>query len=105
MAIADKLIDGAAVDSLVYDQLVTNDPELTSKTKIIARWGPYGIPPVVTSPLLERQLKQQLREFFLDLHDSHEGKMILDKLNIDRFVVVPDDTYDSVREMKTKLGW
>ena len=38
MAVADKLVDGAAVDSLVYDQLVAGKPELVSKTKIITRW-------------------------------------------------------------------
>lgn len=105
MAVVDKLIDGAAVDSLVYDYIVADNPELAAEIKIIARWGPYGIPPVVTSPSLERQLKQQLRDFFLDLHKSDEGAMILKNLAIDRFVVVPDDIYDSVREMKTKLGW
>ncbi len=105
VAIADKLVDGAAVDSLVYDQLVASNAELAAKTRVIARWGPYGIPPVVTSPELEPQLKQQLQDFFLDLDNSYEGKMLLNKLVIDEFVVIPDDIYDSVREMKTKLGW
>jgi phosphonate transport system substrate-binding protein len=105
VAVADKLVDGAAVDSLVYDQLVASSAELASKTRVIARWGPYGIPPVVTSPELEPRLKQQLQDFFLDLDNSYEGKMLLNKLVIDKFVVVPDDIYDSVREMKAKLGW
>ncbi len=104
-AVADKLVDAAAVDSLVYDQMVANNPELASKTKVIVRWGPYGIPPVVVSPTLDSQLKQQLQGFFLDLHNSDEGVMILNNLAIDKFVVVPDSRYDSIREMKTKLGW
>lgn len=104
-AVADRLLDGAAVDSLVYDQLVADKPELASKTKIIARWGPYGIPPVVISPTLDPQLKQQLQDFFLKLHKSDEGNTILNNLTIDKFVVVPNDVYDSIREMKTKLGW
>ncbi len=104
-AVADKLIDGAAVDSLVYDKLVTDNPELVSNTKVIARWGPYGIPPVVVNPALDPQLKQQLRDFFLDLHNSDEGKRILNNLGIDKFVVAPDNIYDFIREMKTKLGW
>lgn len=105
VAVADKLVDGAAVDSLIYDQLVASSAELAAKTRVIARWGPYGIPPVVTSPELEPRLKQQLQDFFLDLDNSYEGKMLLNKLVIDKFVVVPDDIYDSVREMKAKLGW
>ena len=98
LAVANKLIDGAAVDSLVYEQLIMSNPGIASKTKIIVRWGPYGIPPVVINPVLDPQLKQQIQDFFLDLHKSAEGSRILDNLAIDKFVVVPDDIYDSVRE-------
>ena len=104
-AVADKVLDGAAVDSLVYDQLIMNNPELAARTRIITRWGPYGIPPVVVNPALDPQLKQQLRDFFLNLHSYDEGSRILNNLGIDKFVVVPDDIYDSLREMKAKLGW
>ena len=104
-AVANKLVDAAAVDSLIYDQLIIDNPGLASKTKVIARWGPYGIPPVVVNPALDPQLKQQLRDFFLDLHNSDEGKRILNNLGIDKFVVAPDNIYDFIREMKTKLGW
>lgn len=105
MAVASKLVGGAAVDSLVYEQLVIGNRELASGVKIIARWGPFGIPPVVGSPALDHQLKRQLQEFFLNLHNSREGTTILNSLVIDKFVVVPDDLYDSIREMKAKLGW
>ena len=103
-SVAGKLVDGAAVDSLVYEQLVAKNPELASKTKVIARWGPYGMPPVVVNPTVDPNLKKQLRDFFLDLHNSAEGKRILSNLGIDRFVVIPDDSYDSIREMKKKVG-
>lgn len=105
IAVADKLVDGAAVDSLVYEQMAAANAEIAAKTKVIARWGPYGIPPVVVSPTIAPGLKQQLQDFFLNLHRSAEGAQILKSLDIDQFVVVPDSIYDPVREMKTKLGW
>lgn len=104
-AVADRLIDGAAVDSLVYEQMIAKEPELASKVKILARWGPYGMPPVVINPELDSQLKRQLQELFLGMHDSDEGRNLLNNLDIDQFKVVPDDLYDSIREMTTKLGW
>ncbi len=104
-AVADRLVDGAAVDSLVYDQMVADDPELASETRVIAHWGPYGIPPVVVNPALDPQLKLQLQELFLNVHRSDEGRAILKGLSIDQFVIVPDDIYASIREMKTQLGW
>jgi phosphonate transport system substrate-binding protein len=105
IAVANKLVDAAAVDSLVYEHMVANDAYLASKTKAIARWGPYGIPPVVTKPELNSQLKQQLSLFFLNLHASSKGDKLLNGLGIDRFVIVDDDIYDSIRVMEAKLGW
>ncbi len=105
LAVASELVDGAAVDSLVYEHLAISNPELVFKTKVIARWGPYGIPPVVVSPMSDSYLKQKLQNFFLDFHNSAEGDRILQSLGIDRFVIVPDSTYDSIREMKKLLGW
>lgn len=105
LAVAEKLVDGAAVDSLVYDQMVKDSPEIADKTRIIARWGPYGIPPVIVSPTLEPEIKRQLRDFFLDVHNSEDGRQILKGLGIDKFVIVPDRDYDSIREMKKILEW
>lgn len=105
MAVAANMVDGAAVDSLVYDRIVARDPELASKTKIIARWGPYGIPPVVVSPGLDTKLKSDIQELFLSLDGNPEGKSVLGQLGIDRFVLVRDELYDSIREMVLALGW
>jgi phosphonate transport system substrate-binding protein len=103
--VAGRLVDGAAVDSLVYDQLIQTKPELVSRTKIVSRWGPYGIPPVVVSPALDSELKRRLKETLINLPQSDKGRAALTSLGIDRFVIVPDDNYDSIRQMKVKLGW
>lgn len=105
LAVAEKLVDGAAVDSLVYDQMIKDNPEIADKTRIIARWGPYGIPPVIVSPTLDPEIKRRLQDFFLEVHNSEKGRRILDELGIDKFVIVPDSDYDSIREMKKILGW
>ena len=85
--------------------MVADNPELASKTRVIARWGPYGIPPLVVSPSLDPQFKQELQDLLVNLHNSDEGAAILGNLAIDKFVVVTDDIYISVREMKEQLGW
>ena len=105
LAVSDNIIDGAAVDSLVYDQLIFDNPALAEKTKVIARWGPYGIPPVVIRKGLDPQLKDELLNLFLEISKSEDGQEILGKLSIDRFVVASDAIYGSIREMKKQLGW
>jgi phosphonate transport system substrate-binding protein len=103
-AVAERLVDGAAVDSLVYDYLQVYHPQTIAGTKVIQRFGPYGIPPVVVHPDMDPRFKEQLRDLLLNLDKDPQGRAILDELLIDRFVVVPDDLYDSVRAMMEALS-
>jgi len=99
-AVAQGIVDGASVDSLIWDYADTMNPQFTSKTKIIRKSAPYAIPPVVVRPGLEVNLKKELKRVFLDAHTDPEGKEILKKMMIDKFVEIDDRAYDSIREMK-----
>ena len=98
--VAHGLADGAAVDSLIWLWLDRKDPALTARTRIIQRSPPYGIPPIVVRPSLDPELKAALKGLFLDAHKTPEGRNLLQGMGIERFVVVPDSAYDSIREMK-----
>ena len=103
LAVADGLADAAAVDSLVYDYLRARNPEAVAETRVIQRWGPYGIPPVVVHPNLDPEQKRALKEFLLTIHADPEGKAILDRLLIDRFVLVDPGLFRSIREMEARV--
>lgn len=98
-AVATGEADGAAVDSLVYDYSAATDPTYTSRTKVVFKSDPFGIPPVVTRPGLDEDLKERLRDVFLDADEDPEGRAILEKMHVEEFVVVEDSDYDSIREM------
>ena len=98
VAVVSGYVDGAAVDSLVYDQMVDEDPSVGEKTKIILKSPPFGMPPVVTHPGIDTTLGKELLAAMLGMHESEEGKKILAALRIDRFVVPEDKLFDSVRE-------
>jgi len=102
--VADELVAGAAVDSLIYNYLTAVEPEQVANTKIIVRYGPFGSNPVVVPPGLDPQLKQQLQTLLLTMHQDPEGQQILTSLGIDRFVLPDDAAYDSVRQMRRRLG-
>ena len=51
MAVAKGLVDGAAVDGLIWEYYHHKNPVFTSETRIIRKSEPYGIPPLVTSTL------------------------------------------------------
>ncbi|MFA4956330.1 MAG: phosphate/phosphite/phosphonate ABC transporter substrate-binding protein [Candidatus Methanoperedens sp.] len=99
-AVAEKMVDGAAVDSLVWDFKNATDPRFTSRTKIISKSPPYGIPPLVVSKDIDPDLKEKLRKILIKMHEDKKGKEILDRIMIDRFSEANDSLYDSVRDMK-----
>ena len=100
IAVAEGLVEGAAVDSLVYDYLNITKPYLLSNTKIIEVSPPFGIPPVVVPKDGNSYLEKRLREIFLNMDKDQEGKEILSKIKIDKFVKIDDNAYDSVRDMR-----
>lgn len=102
-AVADNLVDGAAVDSLIWQYLDRTNNKHTSKTRIVEKSPPFGIPPVVVTRSMDPALKEKLRQIFLNTASDPKGREILDKMMIDRFVAVEDRHYDSVREMKDWL--
>lgn len=102
-SVARRFVDGAAVDSLIWEYENAKHPEHTAKTRIIHRSAPCAIPPVVVSPGIEPQLKERLRSAFLDMHKGPKGRQILKKIQIDRFTTIEDGAYDSIREMEAFL--
>jgi len=105
-AVADHLVDGAAVDSLVYEFTIARNPANSGRTRIIAKWGPFGIPPVVVNPQIDETLRAQLQNALLTMNEDEKGRAALSALMIDRFVLVDDSAYDSIRQMAAILrGW
>lgn len=98
-AVAKNLADGAAVDNLIWEYINKRNPEFTSGTKIIDKLGPYAIPPMVTHPDTDPELKENLRSILLNMDKDEKGKRILSEIEIEKFVVIDDVSYDSVREM------
>lgn len=102
-AVADGLVGGAGVDSLVYDSSVNRKPELKRRLRVIDRFGPFATPPVVVNPGLSTERKAALQTVLLGMHQDPEGQRILQDLDIDRFMVLDDQAYDSVRAMRDAL--
>jgi phosphate/phosphite/phosphonate ABC transporter binding protein len=103
-AVAVKFVDGASVDSYVYDYLAATNPRLTAKTRIIDRSAPHGITPVVVRGDLDPATKGRVRRVLLDMDRDSRGQEILRQLMIRRFVTVADRQYDSIRDMLRLIG-
>jgi phosphonate transport system substrate-binding protein len=103
-AVAHGIVEGASVDSLVYDYFAKTAPERVKETRIIERSPPFGMPPVVVSPKVAPALRDKLRIVLLSMHRDAEGLRILQTLSIDRFTPADEGDYESVRQAARRVG-
>ncbi len=105
-AVAEGIVDGASVDSLVYNALIQAEPDLKDKLRIVEQSPFFGIPPVVVHPQLNKELKESLRVALLEMHHDERGKKALQVLRVEEFVPPYSTGYDSIREMAAAVrGW
>ncbi len=102
-AVAQGIVDAAAVDSLIWEYLNATNPEFTSRTRILQKSPAFAIPPVAVPRNLDPDLKARMKQAFLNAHLDPKGKEILQKMKINKFVEIDDRAYDSVREMQDWL--
>ncbi|MBI4379812.1 MAG: phosphate/phosphite/phosphonate ABC transporter substrate-binding protein [candidate division NC10 bacterium] len=102
-AVANRLVDGGAVDSLVYDFMVSQSPDLDRSLRVIGKSPAWGNPPVVVHPRIEPSLRERLRQILLSMHQDQRGKQLLANLMIDRFVSLDDTYYRDIRAMAATI--
>ncbi len=103
LAVALSVVDGAAVDSLVWESNILHDPSLPRRVRIIWQSEPFGPPPIVIPAGLETKLANSLRDAFLALDKDEEGRNILSALGIERFILPREEDYRSAVEMYERL--
>jgi phosphonate transport system substrate-binding protein len=104
MAVARNLVDGATVDGLIWEFYREKNPIFTSRTRIIKKSEPYGIPPLVASKNLPPESKERLRQILFSMHQDPEGKRILSELMIDRFIPPQEEWYENLKQMHRQVA-
>ncbi|MBF0465104.1 MAG: phosphate/phosphite/phosphonate ABC transporter substrate-binding protein [Nitrospirae bacterium] len=98
--VAKKIVDGAAVESIIYEYMLKTESPYAKHVKIIKRSPPFGIPPVVVTRGIDPVLRKKVRDAFLSMQHTAKGKAILDAMMLGGFVEVSDSNYDTVRAME-----
>jgi phosphonate transport system substrate-binding protein len=96
-AVAERVADGAAVDSYVWEYLNRNEPRLTAKTRIIRRSQTFGFPPLVYRIGVDDQLRARMTDALLTMDQDPDGRALLADLALDRFISASPTLYDGVR--------
>ncbi len=103
-AVATGIVQGAAVDSFVWDTLAKVDPKLTARTRIIARSPEYGFPPFIAHPAVSDANFRAMQAALIDMSRNAEGVALLQRLNLDGFIPGTEGIYKEVAEMMKALG-
>ncbi|WP_020061390.1 substrate-binding domain-containing protein [Bacillus sp. 123MFChir2] len=98
-AVINKVVDAAAVDSLVFERTKRQNPELVKDLKIIAKTEPIGTGPVVVRSNLPDEEKKIIKESFISMHEQEPIKTAFQGLFIDRFVPFEPKLYEVTYEM------
>ena len=98
-AVANNLVDGASIDSMIYDYALIKTPELISNIRIIATMGPAPTGPIVMRKNLSPELKEKLRTVFLNMDKDSDARLGMQGLLIDRFVSPQPELYEPLRTL------
>ncbi len=101
--VANKMVDAGVVDGHIWDYHDRVDPRRTSKTKIIYRSQDFTIPPVVVAATLDQDTKRNVKKALLAMGGDSEGRRILGRLHIEKFVDIKGGDYEDVLRIYNRL--
>ncbi|MBI4518521.1 MAG: phosphate/phosphite/phosphonate ABC transporter substrate-binding protein [Deltaproteobacteria bacterium] len=104
LAVYRKLADAAAVDDLVFNQLVVPNSPYWDQLRIIESSPEFAIPPVVAPTSVPAELRARMRGFFLEMAQAPEGRERLAALGFEGFIAGEKEHYASIREMLEVTG-
>ncbi len=103
-AVAKGLAEGGAVDGYVWEVLAETNPALTARTRVLQRSPEFGFPPLVTAAHVPARLHAGMQRALFGMHESPEGRAVLEELRLDRFDAASPRLFDSIAQMARAVG-
>ena len=95
-AVAQGVADGGAVDGYVWDTLAKVNPELTSRTRVVARSEKFGFPPLVARRGIDNAEFQRIQHVLMNMAEDETGGALLERLNLDGFGQGSEQLFDRI---------
>jgi phosphonate transport system substrate-binding protein len=100
--VADRAVDGAAIDSQVLTIALREEPELAGRLRVVEALGPSTIQPVVASSALDPAVREAVAEALTRLAGDPASHGPFAHGLVRTFVPVEDADYDDIRRMETE---
>lgn len=95
-AVGLGLADVAGVDSLVFDFLREVAPAQVQGLRVLMTSEELPSPPIVVSEHISPQKQEAWRQAFVHLHETAEGRQVLARLRIERFLPADPAAYQGL---------
>ena len=102
--VARKMVDAGFIDGHIWDYQDKMRSPYSSETRVIHKSPDFTVPPVVVSKTTPEWLRMKLKDILLSMNKDPAGMEILNKLRIDRFVVISASDYQDVSRMYNTVG-
>lgn len=103
-AVADGLVRSGSVDGYVWEALAVIEPDLTARTRVIARSEWLGFPPVCARrDSLASEPVQALQTALMNLSQTEEGRRALTSLQLDGFQHATAGLFDGIADRMRDL--
>ena len=103
LAVLDNYVQGASVDSVIYGAFLRNHPKSGSQLRIVQKFGPYPITPIVISKNVPKKIKNMIQKALIRMGDDKSGKEILNAMAIDSFIKPNHLSYKKIEDVKSFL--
>lgn len=98
-AVAKWLVDGACVDSLIFEEMARARPEVARAVRRIDTSPSFGSPPVVASTSIPAERRAAIRQVLLGMGGEPEGRAALAAIGFDGFAAVAPAHYEGARKV------
>jgi len=96
-AVASGLAQSGSVDGYVWEVMSSIEPELTSRTEIVAVSELLGFPPIAgLKSQRESEGVRLLHQALVEMAQDDEGKHVLGLLKLDGFADEPESIFDTI---------
>ena len=101
-AVAERVADGGAVDSYIWEYMAAYQPEITKKTRIIKTSPAFGFPPLVFRLGSDPEMAGLMKKVLENMDQDPEGERLLETLKLDRFEDHPRSLYLDILAMSNR---
>ncbi|SAL75515.1 phosphonate ABC transporter, periplasmic phosphonate-binding protein [Caballeronia peredens] len=98
-AVASGLAAAGEIDGYIFDTLAKQAPEAVTGIRVAWKSPLYGFPPIVARRSLSMETFAPLQVALLGMAEDPVGRDLLNRLNLDRFVIAPDALFDDIRNL------